>query len=95
MKSREPFALAAIWENWKVPGSEEWMRTFWIITTNANDLVADIHDRMPGVNDVLLILHGARQAIDARADKGVSLAHVVEQRRSRAAPRAPCGRWLP
>ena len=47
MKSGEPFALAAIWENWKVPGTEEWMRTFAIITTTANELVADIHDRMP------------------------------------------------
>ena len=80
MKSREPFALAAIWENWKVPGSEEWMRTFCIITTNANDLVADIHDRMPGVNDALQILHGARQAIDARADKGRAHASVTPTR---------------
>ena len=47
MKSGEPFALAAIWENWKVLGTEEWMRTFCIITTKANELVADIHDRMP------------------------------------------------
>ena len=29
------------------PGTEEWIRTFCIITTNANELVADIHDRMP------------------------------------------------
>jgi putative SOS response-associated peptidase YedK len=27
--------------------SGEWLRTFAIITTNANELVADIHDRMP------------------------------------------------
>jgi putative SOS response-associated peptidase YedK len=25
----------------------EWVRTFAIITTDANELVADIHDRMP------------------------------------------------
>ena len=36
MKSGEPFALAAIWENWKVPGTEGWLRTFCIVTTNAN-----------------------------------------------------------
>ena len=47
MKSGEPFALAAIWENWRVPGTEEWLRTFCIITTDANELVAEIHDRMP------------------------------------------------
>ena len=47
MKSGEPFAVAAIWENWKRPGSEDWVRTFCVITCPANDLVADIHDRMP------------------------------------------------
>jgi putative SOS response-associated peptidase YedK len=47
MKSGEPFALAAIWENWKVPHTDEWMRTFCIITTTANELVGQIHDRMP------------------------------------------------
>jgi putative SOS response-associated peptidase YedK len=47
MKSGEPFGLAAIWENWQRPGSEEWVRTFAVITTAANELVSDIHDRMP------------------------------------------------
>src|SRR5262245_39042991 len=27
MKSGDPFALAAIWENWKRPDTEEWVRT--------------------------------------------------------------------
>ena len=49
MKGEEPFALAGIWENWKRPGSEEWVRTFAIITTNSNELVSAIHDRMPVV----------------------------------------------
>jgi putative SOS response-associated peptidase YedK len=47
MQSGEPFALAAIWENWKRPGTQEWVRTFCVITCPANELVADIHDRMP------------------------------------------------
>jgi putative SOS response-associated peptidase YedK len=47
MKSGEPFALAAIWENRRMPGTEEWMRTFAVITCPANDLVSQIHDRMP------------------------------------------------
>ena len=47
MKSGEPFALAGIWENWKRPETEEWLRTFAIITTNSNELVSAIHDRMP------------------------------------------------
>jgi putative SOS response-associated peptidase YedK len=42
-----PFGIAGIWENWKEPASGEWIRTFAISTTDANALVADIHDRMP------------------------------------------------
>jgi putative SOS response-associated peptidase YedK len=47
LKSGEPFALAGIWENWQRPGTDEWVRSFAVITTNANELVANIHDRMP------------------------------------------------
>jgi putative SOS response-associated peptidase YedK len=47
MKDGAPFGIAGIWENWKEPASGEWIRTFAIITTDSNDLVADIHDRMP------------------------------------------------
>jgi len=47
MKDRTAFGIAGVWENWKQPGSSEWIRTFAVITTDANELVADIHDRMP------------------------------------------------
>ena len=47
MKDRSPFGLAGLWENWKDPSTGEWVRTFCVITTNANELVAEIHDRMP------------------------------------------------
>jgi putative SOS response-associated peptidase YedK len=47
MKDGAPFGIAGIWENWKEPASGEWVRTFAIITTDANEPVADIHDRMP------------------------------------------------
>jgi putative SOS response-associated peptidase YedK len=43
----KPFGIGGIWENWKDQRSAEWVRTFAIITTDANSLVADIHDRMP------------------------------------------------
>jgi putative SOS response-associated peptidase YedK len=48
MKDHSPFGIAAIWENWKDP-SGEWVRTFAVLTTAANDLVARIHDRMPAI----------------------------------------------
>ncbi len=42
------FALAGLWENWKAPDGH-WVRTATIITTQANELVARLHDRMPVV----------------------------------------------
>jgi putative SOS response-associated peptidase YedK len=57
MKDGAPFGLAGIWENWKEPSSGDWIRTFAIITTDANELVADIHDRMPVI---LAATDGAR-----------------------------------
>jgi putative SOS response-associated peptidase YedK len=47
MKDGSPFGIAGIWENWKEPDSGEWIRIFAIIATDANELVAEIHDRMP------------------------------------------------
>ena len=47
MKDGNPFALGGLWENWKDPASGEWTRTFAIVTTDANELVGEIHDRMP------------------------------------------------
>jgi len=44
----EPMALAGLWENWRDPEGN-WVRTFTIVTTAANDLLQPIHDRMPVV----------------------------------------------
>ena len=42
MKDGAPFGIAGIWENWKQPASGEWICTFAIITTGANELVAQL-----------------------------------------------------
>ena len=47
MKTGESFGIGGIWENWKEPRSSEWIRTFAVITTDANELVGEIHDRIP------------------------------------------------
>jgi putative SOS response-associated peptidase YedK len=47
MGDRQPFALAGLWENWKDKASGQWLRTFTIVTTAPNALVAPLHDRMP------------------------------------------------
>jgi putative SOS response-associated peptidase YedK len=45
----EPLALAGLWSGWHHPETEQVIRTFTIITTSANPLLAAIHDRMPVV----------------------------------------------
>ena len=46
LKSREPFAFAGLWESWRNPEGET-IRSCTIITTEANDLLRPIHERMP------------------------------------------------
>jgi putative SOS response-associated peptidase YedK len=46
-RDRAPFGIAGLWENWRHPPNGEWIRTFAIITVPANELVSQIHDRMP------------------------------------------------
>ena len=41
-----PFAFAGLWDSWRDPSGPE-RRTFTILTTQPNDLVAPIHNRMP------------------------------------------------
>jgi putative SOS response-associated peptidase YedK len=48
MRDGSPFGIAGIWENWKDPAGE-WQRTFAVITAPSNELVGQIHDRMPAI----------------------------------------------
>ena len=55
-KEREPYAaaladrhlmaLAGLWESWRSPAGER-VRSFTIVTTDPNPLLAHLHDRMP------------------------------------------------
>jgi putative SOS response-associated peptidase YedK len=47
MKDGKPFGIGGLWENWRDLGTGEWLGTFAVITTDANELVAQIHNRMP------------------------------------------------
>jgi putative SOS response-associated peptidase YedK len=46
MKSGEPYALAGLWESWKAKEGEA-LETFTILTTDPNELMEAIHNRMP------------------------------------------------
>lgn len=38
--------MAAVWKLWKNPKTDQWERTFAILTGDPNELVASVHDRM-------------------------------------------------
>jgi putative SOS response-associated peptidase YedK len=46
LKSREPFGLAGLWDVWRKPDGSA-VESFTIITTETNELVRPIHNRMP------------------------------------------------
>jgi putative SOS response-associated peptidase YedK len=46
LKSGEPFTFAGLWDSWKKPDGTQ-LQTFTIITTEPNDLLKPVHNRMP------------------------------------------------
>lgn len=52
LKSREPFAFAGLWDSWRKPEGDE-LQSYTIITTQANELLKPVHDRMPVILDSL------------------------------------------
>lgn len=49
LASGAPFALAGLWEHWHAKDSDETIDSATLITTDANDFMAQLHDRMPVV----------------------------------------------
>ncbi len=45
----EPMAFAGLWEVWRERADDPWLVTCTVITTDANSLMAPIHDRMPAL----------------------------------------------
>lgn len=50
MADGSPYAFAGLWESWKSPDGER-LQSTTIITTEANQLVGEIHHRMPVILD--------------------------------------------
>ena len=65
LKSGEPFALGGVWESWRAPNGDV-LRTCCLITTGPNEIMLQVHDRMPVIvspNDYAAWLTG--EAVDA------------------------------
>jgi putative SOS response-associated peptidase YedK len=48
-RDRQPFAFAGLWESWRGPDGP--LETSTIITTEPNELAAQVHNRMPVILD--------------------------------------------
>jgi putative SOS response-associated peptidase YedK len=72
MKDRKPFAFAGLWDEWQSPDGGA-LRTCTIITTEPNDLMKPLHNRMP------VILHQKDYAdwLDAAPRTPDSLLHLI------------------
>lgn len=46
LASNEPMAMAGLWEHWRAP-DDETLETFTILTTDANERIRPLHERMP------------------------------------------------
>jgi putative SOS response-associated peptidase YedK len=47
LKNKEPYAFAELWEKWKDRTAASELLTFTVITTDPNEVVQPLHDRMP------------------------------------------------
>lgn len=68
-----PLALAGLWEEWRAPGEPELLRTCTIVTTEANALMAPIHDRMP----VILSPAGFDAWLTPKPVEAADVAHLL------------------
>jgi putative SOS response-associated peptidase YedK len=79
VKSREPFAIAGLWDEWR-PREGPPLRTFALLTTDASADVARVHDRMP-----VILEPGAEELwLDPRVEDAASLAKVLRPLRAGA-----------
>lgn len=59
LKNGNPFAFAGLWDLWHSPDSQQ-IRSCTLVTTQPNELMASIHNRMP----VILSSHAHEQWLD-------------------------------
>ena len=83
MKDDSPFVFAGLWEGWQNPETQEWLRTCTITTGQPNELVAEIHTRMP----VILPPETHEWWLTGEAGKEILLPFPAEAMKMRAVSR--------
>ncbi len=73
LKDRRPFAFAGLWDEWNSPDGNS-IRSATIITTEPNELMADLHNRMP----VILNPNDYEQWLDASPRAPESLSPLLK-----------------
>ena len=49
IRDRKPFGMAGLWSPWKNPKTNQWEDTFAIVTVDANETMAPVHNRQPAI----------------------------------------------
>jgi putative SOS response-associated peptidase YedK len=73
LKDQEPFAFAGLWDSWRDPEGQP-LRTCTIITTEPNELMASIHNRMP----VILPQQAIEQWLDPEQNDNQALLSLLK-----------------
>lgn len=73
LKNGSPFAMAGLWDSWSLPGNPP-LYSCTIITTEANNLLAPLHNRMP----VILRPEDYRSWLDPAPQAPDSLNHLLK-----------------
>jgi len=76
LKNHEPFAMAGLWDSWRDPGTAEVLQTYTVITTKANPLMEQIHNKKKRMPVILPKNHEA-DWIDSSLDKQAAEALLV------------------
>lgn len=65
LRSGLPFGFAGLWDRWRDEDGQ-WLQTCTVLTTEPNDLVAPVHDRMP----VIVPQNAHERWLDPSSDRG-------------------------
>jgi putative SOS response-associated peptidase YedK len=49
VRGDKPFGMAGLWAPWKNPKTNQWEDTFAIVTVEANETMAPVHNRQPAI----------------------------------------------